>query len=204
MGGICTLGDLAKTTAPHDHNCPACPHMCQGPAISASGDVRVGGRPALRVGDAGIHAACCGPNTWVVQEGSGQVFINGAPAVRKGDKTRHCGFALGTMQTASANVADGSAAAAALGVLGAAMSPLLQFFTGMGSGGSPPMEPAGPTPRMEPSGPAPSMESSGPAPGREPSGPAPGREPSGPAPGREPSGPAPGREPSGPDPEPER
>ncbi len=40
--------------------------------------------PALRVTDTGIHAACCGPNTWTAQAGSSTVFINGKPAARNG------------------------------------------------------------------------------------------------------------------------
>ena len=48
-------------------------------------------RPALRVGDSGIHAACCGPNTWSAQGGSGTVKINGKGAHRMGDADKHCG-----------------------------------------------------------------------------------------------------------------
>jgi uncharacterized Zn-binding protein involved in type VI secretion len=117
MASVCTLGDLAITTAPHEHNCPSCPHVCQGPAISASANVRVSGKPALRVGDMGIHSSCCGPNTWLVQEGSGQLFINGSAAVRVGDKTRHCSISKGKMVTGSANVADGSGAGGPFGAL---------------------------------------------------------------------------------------
>lgn len=51
----------------------------------------VNGRPALRVGDNGMHAACCGPNSWVASAGSGSVLINGKPAHRLGDKDTHCG-----------------------------------------------------------------------------------------------------------------
>jgi hypothetical protein len=53
--------------------------------------VFVNGRPALRVDDVGIHAACCGPNMWSAREGSSTVFINGKAAFRIGDPTRHCG-----------------------------------------------------------------------------------------------------------------
>jgi len=73
------------------HGCPACPHNCTGPATQGSPNVYVNGRPAHRLGDAGIHAACCGPNTWVAAAGSGTVFINSKAAVREGDKTTHCG-----------------------------------------------------------------------------------------------------------------
>jgi hypothetical protein len=51
----------------------------------------VNDRPALRDQDMGIHAACCGPNTWTAVGGSHSVYINDRPAHRKGDTDRHCG-----------------------------------------------------------------------------------------------------------------
>lgn len=84
------LGD--KSQVPADaHGCPACPHPCIGPAIQGSPDTNVNGRPALRVGDKGVHAACCGPNMWTASQGSGTVFINNKPAHRMGDADQHCG-----------------------------------------------------------------------------------------------------------------
>jgi len=84
------LGD--KSRVPVDaHGCPACPHTAIGPAITGSQDVLVNFKPALRVGDMGLHAVCCGPNTWVASEGSSTVFINYRKAHRKGDSDRHCG-----------------------------------------------------------------------------------------------------------------
>jgi uncharacterized Zn-binding protein involved in type VI secretion len=108
MAGVCRLGDHAK--APLDaHGCPACPHPnVEGPALTASFNVFVNGAPALRKGDMGMHAACCGKNQWKVMRASGQVFINGQKMVRKNDPTRHCG-GIGKMIEASGNVHDGSA-----------------------------------------------------------------------------------------------
>ncbi len=84
------LGD--KSQVPADaHGCPACPHPCVGPAIQGSPNVNVNSRPALRVGDTGVHAACCGPNMWTAQAGSGTVNINGMKAHRLGDADTHCG-----------------------------------------------------------------------------------------------------------------
>ncbi len=84
------LGD--KSEAKKDaHGCPACPHNVNGPAVQGSPDVFVNNMPALRIGDKGIHTACCGPNIWAAAEGSGTVFINNIPAHRKGDKDIHCG-----------------------------------------------------------------------------------------------------------------
>jgi uncharacterized Zn-binding protein involved in type VI secretion len=53
--------------------------------------VFVNKKPALRVDDVGIHAACCGPNMWTAKVGSGTVFINDKAAHRKGDMDQHCG-----------------------------------------------------------------------------------------------------------------
>lgn len=84
------LGD--KSFAPADgHGCPACPHPVIGPAVQGSPNVLVNYRPAVRVGDMGIHAACCGSNTWTAVKGSGTVLINNKPAHRMGDKDQHCG-----------------------------------------------------------------------------------------------------------------
>ncbi len=84
------LGD--KSQAPVDvHGCPACPHPVIGPAIVGSPNVMVNGMPALRVGDKGIHAVCCGPNTWTATAGSATVMINNLPAHRMGDQDQHCG-----------------------------------------------------------------------------------------------------------------
>jgi uncharacterized Zn-binding protein involved in type VI secretion len=84
------LGD--KSSAPADaHGCPACPHPVIGPAVQGSPDVLVNGRPALRVGDQGIHMVCCGPNTWEAKTGSATVLINNQAAHRMGDQDKHCG-----------------------------------------------------------------------------------------------------------------
>ncbi|MDH5546859.1 MAG: hypothetical protein OEZ43_14800 [Gammaproteobacteria bacterium] len=99
MAGAARLGD--KSHAPADvHGCPACAHPVTGPAVVGSADVLINNMPALRVGDKGIHAACCGSNTWQTTAGSGSVLINNLGAVRLGDSTQHCGGA--------GNVIDGS------------------------------------------------------------------------------------------------
>ncbi len=77
-----------------------------GPAIAGSPNVRVNSRAALRVGDPGVHAACCGPNTWEAQQGSGTVRINGKPAHRVGDRVKACG-GVGTLIEGSADVRAG-------------------------------------------------------------------------------------------------
>lgn len=96
------LGDESK--APIDaHGCPACPHSVSGPAIEGSPDVFINFKPALRVGDKGVHTACCGPNMWTATKGSGTVFINHRPAHRKGDLDLHCG-GIGTLSEGSPDV----------------------------------------------------------------------------------------------------
>lgn len=84
------LGDQGQVPA-DGHGCPSCPHSCIGPATSGSGDVKINSKPALRIDDVGVHAACCGPNTWVATAGAPGVFINGRKAHRLGDAQKHCG-----------------------------------------------------------------------------------------------------------------
>ncbi len=90
MPGMGRLGDKSFV-ATDSHGCPACAHSAVGPAITGSGDVIVNYKPALRVGDRGIHSACCGANTWQALTGSATVLINHQPAHRIGDQDQHCG-----------------------------------------------------------------------------------------------------------------
>ena len=84
------LSDIALVSG-DAHGCLICPHVCMGPVISASNDVFINGLGAARKGDPGIHAVCCGPNTYTLTQGSDNVFVNGKPLVRLGDETTHCG-----------------------------------------------------------------------------------------------------------------
>lgn len=82
----------SKARCDHDvHGCPACPHSVVGPVITGSPDFMLDGRPIARVGDAGTHAACCGPNTFTVAGGDPEIVINGKAVARLGDATKHCG-----------------------------------------------------------------------------------------------------------------
>ena len=99
------LMDIGEVPA-DAHGCPACPHNCKGPITQGSPNVMVNGLPASRVGDAGLHAACCGPNTYVAKAGSGTVFINGKKAHRKNDAQTHCG-GNGQMTQGSPDVSTG-------------------------------------------------------------------------------------------------
>ena len=84
------VGDQAHVPA-DAHGCPACPHPCIGPITSGSSTVLINGKPAARVGDVGVHSACCGPNSFTITGSSSRVRIDGRPAVKQGDTTQHCG-----------------------------------------------------------------------------------------------------------------
>jgi uncharacterized Zn-binding protein involved in type VI secretion len=99
------LGDRSQVLA-DAHGCPACPHPGVGPAIEGSPDVNVNGKPAIRAGDPGIHAACCGTNMWKAAAGSSTVMINNRPAHRMGDQVTHCG-GVGETIEGSPNVITG-------------------------------------------------------------------------------------------------
>lgn len=88
------------------HGCPACPHSAVGPAIAGSPNVLTNGLPSVRVGDSGVHAACCGPNKWNAKTGSRSVLINGRSAHRLADLVRHCG-GIGQTSAGSPNVIVG-------------------------------------------------------------------------------------------------
>lgn len=105
MPGLGRLGDRSLVEADY-HGCSACAHTAVGPAISGSDDVLVNHKPALRVGDRGVHSVCCGANTWQALSGSTSVLINHRPAHRLGDQDRHCG-GLGYLIEGSADVVAG-------------------------------------------------------------------------------------------------
>jgi len=97
--GYAAVGD--KGFSPHDaHGCPGCAHQVIGPIITGSPTVTIGGSPAARAGDNGVHSACCGPNSFTIKAGDPSVLIDGRPAARIGDATRHCG-GTGTIVSSS-------------------------------------------------------------------------------------------------------
>lgn len=100
------VGDIGWVPADsHGKNC--CPHSAQGPATRGSSDVFINGKEALRVGDPGIHAACCGANDWKVAQGAPGVYLNDIAVARIGDPTTHCG-GPGILISGSANVIIGN------------------------------------------------------------------------------------------------
>ena len=100
---VCRLTDQAACP-PHCHYCPVGAHAVIGPAIMGSPSVMVDGLPVLRETDMGLHAACCGPNIWLGDEGSGSVFADGLAVMRLGDPTMHCGSFEGAMVTSGSTV----------------------------------------------------------------------------------------------------
>jgi uncharacterized Zn-binding protein involved in type VI secretion len=99
------LGD--RSQVPSDsHGCLSCAHSCIGPSTQGSPNVNVNGKPAIRVGDPGIHSSCCGPNTWIAKAGSGTVMINNKAAHRLNDQVQHCG-GMGQTMEGSPNVITG-------------------------------------------------------------------------------------------------
>ena len=104
--GYAGVGDLSKSPA-DAHGCPACPHPAVGPITAGSATVMIPGFgggdlvPAARVGDSGVHAACCGPNKMMaILDGDSSVLIDGKHAARMGSTTQHCG-GLGKIITGS-------------------------------------------------------------------------------------------------------
>lgn len=73
------------------HGCPACPHVTTAFIKGSATDVTINGLPAAVVGDNGIHLACCGANTFELNEGDPGVLINGKQAVLFLAQTKHCG-----------------------------------------------------------------------------------------------------------------
>jgi uncharacterized Zn-binding protein involved in type VI secretion len=105
MPGQGRIGDKSQVPI-CNHGCLACPHPCVGPGVEGSPNVKVNGRPALRMDDPGIHGGCCMKNDWSAASGSATVFINGKPAHRVGDEGQHCG-GLGHLKEGSSNVITG-------------------------------------------------------------------------------------------------
>lgn len=101
-------GDRSHT--PNDtHGCPDCPHSAIGPAVTGSANVLINTRPALRVGDSGIHSSCCGDNSWRAYTGASRVLVNNKQLHRQGDVCQH-GGAKGRLAEGSANVLVGDLA----------------------------------------------------------------------------------------------
>ncbi len=122
MPGQGRVGDRALGI--DKHRCNACPHVVSGPATQGSGNVIVNGKPAVRKGDKGKHAACCGSNTWNAQAGTPAVIINGMKAFRVGDMTDHCG-GKGVQITASGNVISGNNLSGGSGGAASSCAPLV-------------------------------------------------------------------------------
>ena len=87
---VMRLGDIAHLGS-DCHGCVACCHDVRGPSVGGSPDTYANGKPIIREGDPGVHAICCGTNTWEADTGSSTVYANGIPIMCGADKTQHCG-----------------------------------------------------------------------------------------------------------------
>jgi uncharacterized Zn-binding protein involved in type VI secretion len=96
------------------HGKICCPHAAIGPGTRGSEDVLVNNLGALRVGDTGIHSACCGANTWIAIQGAPTVIINGMRAHRLYDADMHCG-GMGFMVEGSPDVFVGDGTESGMG-----------------------------------------------------------------------------------------
>ncbi|HMT75992.1 MAG TPA: PAAR domain-containing protein, partial [Chitinophagaceae bacterium] len=73
------------------HGCIGCSHAVSGPVITGNGNVLINGMPVACEGDRGVHAACCGGNSFVITDGDPNVLINGKKVAKIGSRTQHCG-----------------------------------------------------------------------------------------------------------------
>lgn len=79
-------------TCPADgHGSMACPLFVIGPVLTGNANVLINGMPVACEGDRGRHAACAGPNTFVITSGDAEVLLNGKRVAKKGSETIHCG-----------------------------------------------------------------------------------------------------------------
>jgi uncharacterized Zn-binding protein involved in type VI secretion len=152
MPSAARLADLSSCPA-DTHGCVECSHSVVGPSVSGSPNVNVNSRPAMRVGDKGVHAACCGPNTWKAMMGSATVHINGKPAHRLSDRDRHCG-GIGVTITGSNDVFVGGPPTAEDSDLDEAMKAAEKADGGKAPATNTPGGPVVDTPGQAPAGPA--------------------------------------------------
>jgi uncharacterized Zn-binding protein involved in type VI secretion len=60
-------------------------HGALGAAVTGSSDVKIEGKRAIRVGDAGVYPCLC--KSWSAETGSASVLVNGKPIHREKDRT---------------------------------------------------------------------------------------------------------------------
>jgi uncharacterized Zn-binding protein involved in type VI secretion len=73
------------------HGSMACPFFVIGPVMTGNANVLINGMPVACEGDKGRHAACSGPNTFVITGGDDEVLLNGKRVAKSGSQTTHCG-----------------------------------------------------------------------------------------------------------------
>jgi uncharacterized Zn-binding protein involved in type VI secretion len=64
-------------------------------------------RQVARLGDAGTHAACPGPQSFLIIGGAAKTFVNDRPMARETDETMHCGGFIENPGTSIGAIQDG-------------------------------------------------------------------------------------------------
>ncbi len=106
MPSAARVGDIA-VGAPHCHSVhpwSPVPHPVTGPIQTGAATVFIENMQAARLNDTGVHAACCGPNTFQIVSSSATCIIEGMAAARMGDSTLHCSMAPGSIVSGAATV----------------------------------------------------------------------------------------------------
>ena len=99
------VGSYAKCPA-DAHGCAADPFTVMGPVMTGNANVLINGLPVACEGDRGRHAACAGPNTFVITGGDDEVLLNGKRVAKLGSQTTHCG-GMGSIISVEAIASDG-------------------------------------------------------------------------------------------------
>ena len=90
-----------------EKKCDGCGKLAVGPAVSASDNVLVNGRPSVRVHDTGAHTEGSPDGAWEAVEGAPAVLINSRNAHRLGDGDKHRS-GKGALMEGSPNVLIGN------------------------------------------------------------------------------------------------
>ena len=109
MSSAARITDIAVGT-PHCHSVhpwSPVPHPNMGPILTGAMSVTINDLLAARITDMGMHASCCGPQTFIVMQGSSTVVVEGFSQSRLGDLTMHCMMVPGMITTGSADVIVG-------------------------------------------------------------------------------------------------
>jgi hypothetical protein len=107
------LSDIAVGPRHNHGRCPRCKHTVVGPPITGASQTFIDRCRAVRIGDHGVHALCCGLNHWIALQNlvDHQVNVEGSPIFCTGDITLHCFISLGMQVRGSKDVRVGEGGA---------------------------------------------------------------------------------------------